>query len=159
MLLNLAERRIDIFDHDFLDIESLNDFTDDGDLVARHELHAEASSRAAFVVFSMKSEHLVEEHRANRDSTDESFVALGLADYILHDERNSAESESPLRFSRDGVRGFLGRSASRGFASFRGSGRSAGERDFAEDPLVPNDSFGGIGQSAPDSVDWRTDRR
>jgi hypothetical protein len=159
VFLNLAQSRVDILDHDFLDIESLYELTDDGDLVSRHELHAEASARAAFVVFSMKGERLVEEHRANRDSTDESVVALGLADYILHDEWNSTESESPLRFSRDGIREFFGRGASRGSAGFRGSGRSVGERNFAEDPLVPNDSFGGIGQSAPDSVDWRTDRR
>ena len=112
MFLNLAESRVDIFDYDFLDIESLNDFTDDGDLVARYELHAEASARAAFVVFSMKGERLVEEHRSDRDSADESFVALGFADYFLHDERNSTESESPLRFSVDDIRRFLGRGGS-----------------------------------------------
>ena len=159
MLLNLTERGVDIFDHDFLDVESLNDLSDHSDLVAGYEFHSKPRARSAFIVLSMQGERLIKMHRADRDPADQALVGIRSPDHILHDEWNTAKPESPSGFLGKGVRGLGG---FRSLRISRGTRRvvlSAGQRDFAKDPLVPDESFGGIRQGAPNPVDWRTDRR
>ena len=143
MFLDLAKRGVDVFEHDALHVASLDELADHGHLVARRELHSESCVRPRSVVFRVffreERQRLIEMHRADRDSADDPFESILFDPVVLQDLRDPGEGESPANAS--------GRSPSSRSARFA---LATSRRDDAEDAFIPDLSFSGIGQRAPD---------
>jgi hypothetical protein len=145
--LDLPQGCVDVLDDDFLNIETFDDFANHGNSIARDEFHAESSAGTVLIVFRMKGQRLIEMHRSDGDSTNTFPVGLVENEFVSHDERDSAESESPLGDDGPGLPRLC-----RGFVRAR-------PFDFAKDSIVPGDSLDGIGQGSPNTVGGCADRR
>jgi hypothetical protein len=155
VLPDLAQRRVDVFDHDALHLESRQELADHGDRVARDELHPEPRTRSAGIVLLVDRDRLIEVHRADRDPADETVEALDAMDLVDQDERDVRQSESPAGPSgRAAVRGRRWSQARPKEALARGR-----EPDLAEDPVVPAQALRWIDHGAPDPFTGRIDRR
>lgn len=146
VLLDLTQGRVDVFDDEFLDIESLDDFANHRDSVVRDDFHSESRAWSEIVVFAMQREGLVEVQGTHRNPTDESIVSNKLDDLVVHDEWNATQLESPACLIPGRLLAlFVLASVTR-------------RSDLAENPFVPGSAFGRVREGTPNASNGRADR-